>query len=35
MELDRADLALLEAVQHNNRLTSEELANVANLSPTA
>lgn len=35
MELDRADLALLEAVQHNNRLTSEELAEVANLSPTA
>lgn len=35
MELDNADLALLEAVQHNNRLTSEELANIANLSPTA
>ncbi|WP_085033746.1 Lrp/AsnC family transcriptional regulator [Ensifer aridi] len=35
MELDRADLALLEAVQHNNRLTSEELAKLAHLSPTA
>ena len=33
--LDRADRALLEAVQRNNRLTSEELAEVANLSPTA
>ncbi|MCA1444154.1 Lrp/AsnC family transcriptional regulator [Ensifer sp. IC4062] len=35
MELDRADLALLEAVQHNNRLTSDELAKHAHLSPTA
>lgn len=33
--LDRADRALLNAVQKNNRLTSEELANVANLSATA
>lgn len=33
--LDRADRALLNAVQKNNRLTSEELADVANLSPTA
>lgn len=35
MELDRADLALLSAVQKNNRLTSEELAEIAHLSPTA
>lgn len=35
MILDRADAALLEAVQRNNRLTSEELAELANLSPTA
>ncbi|WP_183909254.1 Lrp/AsnC family transcriptional regulator [Rhizobium sp. BK226] len=35
MELDRADLALLNAVQKNNRLTSEELAERAHLSPTA
>lgn len=34
-DLDDADLALLEAVQQNNRLTSEELAQRANLSPTA
>jgi len=34
-ELDRADAALLEAVQKNNRLTSEELAQIVNLSPTA
>ncbi|MFD2250161.1 Lrp/AsnC family leucine-responsive transcriptional regulator [Pseudochelatococcus lubricantis] len=34
-ELDRADVALLEAVQRNNRLTSEELAKIVNLSPTA
>lgn len=33
--LDRADLALLAAVQDNNRLTSEELGGIANLSPTA
>lgn len=35
MELDRADIVLLSAVQENNRLTSEELAERANLSPTA
>jgi len=34
-QLDRADLALLAAVQENNRLTSEELARIVNLSPTA
>ncbi|MFC0220211.1 Lrp/AsnC family transcriptional regulator [Pseudochelatococcus lubricantis] len=34
-ELDRADVTLLEAVQRNNRLTSEELAKIVNLSPTA
>ncbi|WP_457659795.1 Lrp/AsnC family transcriptional regulator [Sinorhizobium medicae] len=35
MELDRADLALLKAVQRNNRYTSDELAQLVNLSPTA
>lgn len=35
MELDRADIVLLSAVQENNGLTSEELAKRANLSPTA
>lgn len=35
MDFDRADAAILEAVQRNNRLTSEELAAIANLSPTA
>ncbi|MBY2918511.1 Lrp/AsnC family transcriptional regulator [Rhizobium leguminosarum] len=35
MELDRADMALLNAVQKNNKLTSEELAERAHLSPTA
>lgn len=35
VELDRADIALLQAVQTNNRLTSEELADVVHLSPTA
>ncbi|MDX0264993.1 winged helix-turn-helix transcriptional regulator [Sinorhizobium meliloti] len=35
MELDRADIALLSAVQKNNKLTSEELAERAHLSPTA
>lgn len=35
VELDRADVALLEAVQQNNRLTSEELSHIVNLSPTA
>lgn len=34
-ELDRADMALLDAVQKNNRLTSDELADIAHLSPTA
>lgn len=34
-ELDRADRVLLDAVQKNNRMTSEELAQIANLSPTA
>ncbi|WP_265975292.1 Lrp/AsnC family transcriptional regulator [Brucella intermedia] len=34
-ELDRADIALLEAVQKNNRLTSDELSQIVNLSPTA
>ncbi|WP_037080423.1 Lrp/AsnC family transcriptional regulator [Rhizobium sp. CCGE 510] len=34
-DLDRADLSLLQAVQSNNRLTSEELAGLVNLSPTA
>jgi len=34
-ELDRADVAILEAVQKSNRLTSEELAELVNLSPTA
>ncbi|MFQ6163443.1 Lrp/AsnC family transcriptional regulator [Sinorhizobium meliloti] len=35
IDLDDADIALLAAVQTNNRLTSEELANRAHLSPTA
>ena len=35
LDLDRADRALLEAVQTNNRLTSEALAALVNLSPTA
>ncbi|WP_343713820.1 Lrp/AsnC family transcriptional regulator [Inquilinus sp.] len=35
IQLDRADLALLAAVQENNRLTSEALARIVNLSPTA
>ncbi len=34
-DLDRIDLALLEAVQKNNRLTADELAEIVNLSPTA
>lgn len=34
MDLDRADAALLDAVQKNNRLTSDELAEKAGLSPT-
>ncbi|MBB4233364.1 Lrp/AsnC family transcriptional regulator [Rhizobium mongolense] len=35
IELDRMDIALLQAVQKNNRLTSEELAEAVHLSPTA
>ncbi|WP_374834362.1 MULTISPECIES: Lrp/AsnC family transcriptional regulator [Paenochrobactrum] len=35
MTLDRADRALLDAVQKNNRMTSEELAQIVHLSPTA
>ncbi|WP_026617336.1 Lrp/AsnC family transcriptional regulator [Ensifer aridi] len=35
IELDRMDIALLQAVQKNNRLTSEELADTVHLSPTA
>jgi Lrp/AsnC family leucine-responsive transcriptional regulator len=35
MTLDQIDIRLLRAVQANNRLTSEELAELANLSPTA
>jgi Lrp/AsnC family transcriptional regulator, leucine-responsive regulatory protein len=35
MPLDRIDAKLLSALQSNNRLTSEELAEIANLSPTA
>lgn len=34
-ELDRTDAAILEAMQKNNRLTSEELAKRVHLSPTA
>ncbi|PVE20465.1 ArsR family transcriptional regulator [Microvirga sp. KLBC 81] len=34
-DLDRFDAAILEAVQRNNRLTSEELGKLVNLSPTA
>lgn len=33
--LDRVDAALLEAIQENNRLTSDELAELVSLSPTA
>lgn len=35
LHLDRIDAAILEAVQRNNRLTSEELGKLVNLSPTA
>src|SRR6202007_2222711 len=35
MPLDRIDAKLLSALQSNNRLTSDELAEFANLSPTA
>ncbi|MBB4577579.1 Lrp/AsnC family transcriptional regulator [Rhizobium lentis] len=34
-QLDRMDIALLKAVQNNNRLTSDELAVIVHLSPTA
>lgn len=34
-ELDRIDIALLALVQNNNRLTSDELAEIVNLSATA
>ncbi|MFZ5671437.1 MAG: Lrp/AsnC family transcriptional regulator [Pseudomonadota bacterium] len=34
-ELDRIDMAILEAVQANNRITSEELGERVGLSPTA
>lgn len=35
MDLDRIDVKLLEAVQLNNRITSEELSEMVGLSPTA
>lgn len=35
IELDRIDVALLRAVQRNNRLTSDELSVKVGLSPTA
>lgn len=34
-ELDRIDIGILQAVQHNNRLTSEELGERVGLSATA
>ena len=34
-ELDRVDIGILKAVQHNNRLTSEELGERVGLSATA
>ena len=34
-EIDRIDRAILEAVQKNNRMSSDELAEIVNLSPTA
>ncbi|MEW9808622.1 Lrp/AsnC family transcriptional regulator [Mesorhizobium marinum] len=34
-KIDAADAALLDALQANNRLTSEELAEMVHLSPTA
>ncbi|QRM32186.1 Lrp/AsnC family transcriptional regulator [Microvirga sp. VF16] len=33
--LDRIDAAILEIIQRNNRVTSEELGGLVNLSPTA
>ncbi|RWJ39487.1 Lrp/AsnC family transcriptional regulator [Mesorhizobium sp.] len=35
MELDRIDLKILSAVQRNNRQTTEELGQLAGISPTA
>ena len=35
IELDRVDGRILEAMQRNNRLTSEELGDLVGLSPTA
>lgn len=35
MELDRIDVGILNAVQRNNRLTSEEIGTQVGLSPTA
>lgn len=35
MDLDRIDVRLLEVVQQNNRVTSEELSEMVGLSPTA
>ncbi|WP_018240882.1 Lrp/AsnC family transcriptional regulator [Ensifer sp. BR816] len=35
MDLDRIDRKILNAVQHNNRLTTEELGELAGLSATA
>ncbi|PSH55591.1 Lrp/AsnC family transcriptional regulator [Phyllobacterium sophorae] len=35
MDLDRIDLKILSAVQCNNRLTTEQLGQLAGLSPTA
>ena len=35
MEIDRTDARILDAVQQNNRLTSEELGVIVNLSSTA
>ena len=35
MNLDRIDVKLLEAVQQNNRITSEDLSEMVGLSPTA
>ncbi|HDR9879675.1 TPA: Lrp/AsnC family transcriptional regulator [Burkholderia cenocepacia] len=35
MSIDRIDANILSLLQHNNRLTSEEIGNAAGLSPTA
>lgn len=34
-QLDQIDLAILQVIQKNNRLTSEELSGLVNLSPSA